>query len=125
MGQELILPDAAGVDFQFIKTNMGANATTVMTLPNTGTGFVVPTGWKFHPTCIIVNGSTAVTAQTLTASVTDNGTVIANGPTAVLDAVTNTTSNSGVARADCAPIQAGHVVGAALTTPSSFTPTTN
>lgn len=125
MGQELIMPDAASVDIQFIKTNLPANATTVMTLPNTGTGFQVPAGWKFHPVGIIINGSTAVTAQTVTAAVTDNGTTIANGPTAVLDSVTNTTSNSGVARADCAPIAAGHVIGANLTTPAGFTPTTN
>jgi len=121
---ELILgQNAVEFDIQFAKTNVPASATTPLTLQGGNTGVLIPAGYKFHPVAIIIQSTVAITAQTLTAVVTDNGSQVAYGPQAVLD--TTYQQQSGVMRADEWPIQAGHLVGVSVITPGGFTPTTN
>lgn len=110
------------ISFQVAIANPGANATTAATGAQGGPGLVVPTGYAFHPMLISVASNADLTAGTLTAKVTDNGTVLANGPTAALSDPTQYAA--GLQRAQVEPIAAGHRVGASVVTDSGYLPTT-
>lgn len=120
---ELMMPDAVEFDMQFSKVNVPANATTPVLLQGGNSGFIVPPNYKFHPVAIMLMSTVPITAQTLTAVVTDNGSQAVYGPQAVLD--TTHQQQVGVMRTDEWPIAAGHVVGVSVITPAGFTPTTN
>lgn len=110
------------ISFQVAITNPAASATTAATAAQGGPGFVVPAGYKFHPMLISIASNADLSAGTLTAKVTDNGTVLANGPTAVLSDPTQYAS--GLQRAQVEPIAAGRRVGASVVADASYAPVT-
>ena len=121
------LRDGFPVSFAYFLANPAASATTAMTTFNqAGLGFQVPTGFTFYPMAIFLTGNAAVAAGTITAKVTDSGTVLAPvGPEAGLEAVTNTTRNAAVARRlQSAGIAAGHYVGVKLVADGSYSAAT-
>jgi len=102
--------------------NMLLSTTTNLTLAQGGTGFVVPTGYKFHPMLLAAHSNADLTAGTATFNVTANGTAIANTPTAVLNDTVQRTA--GVARAGVAPQAAGIIVGVNVVTDANYAPNT-
>ncbi len=123
MANELgIVHNAFPVSFTMHAENLAATATEDLIFDQSGAGFVVPTGYVFHPMLLHAEANTAVTAQTITFKVTDDGAEVSNGPEVLLTTAIQTAS--GVARIGAAPIAAGAVVGISATTPGSFTPTT-
>lgn len=124
MASELNFMGNAGypVSFQVAIANPAASATTAATAAQGGPGLVVPTGYEFHPLLISVASNADLTAGTLTAKVTDNGTVLANGPTAVLSDTVQYAA--GVQRAQVEPIAAGRRVGASVVTDAGYLPVT-
>lgn len=122
MANELDLEKGFPVTLILALANPGASASTAMTLAQAGTGFVVPTGYKFHPMYLSIASNADLTAGTAIAKVTDNGTVISGGPEPTL--ADTVQSASAVARAHVAPIAAGHTVGVKLVTDGSYAPTT-
>jgi hypothetical protein len=124
MANELSFLGNAGfpASFQVAIANPAANTTTAATAAQGGPGLVVPTGYEFHPLLISVASNADLTAGTLTAKVTDNGTVLANGPTAALADATQ--YNAGVQRAQVEPIAAGHRVGASVVADAAYAPVT-
>lgn len=110
------------ITLQFELANPGAGATTDMALAQAGTGFVVPTGYKFHPIMICGVSSADLTAGTADYKVTTDGTELVNGPTVQLaDTVQRAT---GLQRVGVEPIAAGAVVGVSITTSAGYLPTT-
>src|SRR5262245_65890831 len=119
--------DGFPVSLAYMLANPAASATTAMTcVGQGGAGFQVPTGYTFYPMAIFLTGNAAVAAGTITAKVTDSGTILAPvGPEAGLESVTNTTRNSGVARRlQDAGIAAGHYVGVKLVADGSYSAAT-
>ena len=104
---ELTYDQGLPVSLIFALANPGAAATTAMTLAQANTGFVVPTGYAFHPLCLNVNSNADLTAGTLTGKVSDNGTVIAGGPEPALSDPTQRAS--AVKRVGAAPIAAARI----------------
>lgn len=124
MANELDYGFGLDVSFQLQLANPSANASTAMVLSAAGgnPGFVVPTGYKFHPVCLSLASNADLSAGTILAKVTDNTTAILNGPQPVLsDEVQKAT---GIARVGIAPIAAGHVVGVTLTADANYLPVT-
>lgn len=110
------------VTIQFELANPGAGATTDMILGQGGSGFVVPAGYKFSPAMLTVVSNADLTAGTLDAQVTDDGTEIVGGPEPQLaDAVQRATA---VVGGDPQTIAAGAVVGVSVTTSAGYLPTT-
>jgi hypothetical protein len=124
MAGELSFLGSAGfpVSFQVAIANPAANATTPATAAQGGPGLVVPAGYEFHPLLIAVASNADLTAGTLTAKVTDNGTALANGPAAALSDTVQYAA--GVQRAQVEPIAAGHRVGAQVVTDAGYLPVT-
>jgi hypothetical protein len=114
--------DGFPVSFQVAIANPAANATTAATAAQGNGGLVVPTGYKFHPMLISVSSNADLTAGTLIAKVTDNGTVLANGPIATLSDLVQYAS--GLQRAQVEPIAAGRRVGASVVTDAGYLPVT-
>jgi hypothetical protein len=114
--------DGYPLAFMVAIANPGASATTAATAAQGGPGLVVPTGYAFHPLLISAASNADLTAGTLTAKVTDNGTVLANGPTAVLSDLVQYAA--GVQRAQAEPIAAGRRVGASVVTDAGYLPVT-
>lgn len=102
--------------------NPAASATTDLTLPQGGTGFVVPTGYEFHPMCLSASSNADLTAGSAIFKVIDNGTELSKGPMATLSDTVQRAS--GVQRPDASPIAAGHVVGISVTTDGTYAPVT-
>jgi len=124
MANELNFMGPAGypVSFQVAIANPGAGATTAATAAQGGAGLVVPAGYEFHPLLISVTSNADLTAGSLIAKVTDNGTVLANGPIATLSDLVQVAA--GVQRAQVEPIAAGHKVGASVVTDAGYLPVT-
>lgn len=124
MANELLFMGSAGfpVSFQVAIANPAANATTAATAAQGGAGLVVPTGYEFHPLLISVTSNADLTAGSLIAKVTDNGTALANGPIATLSDLVQVAA--GVQRAQVEPIAAGHKVGASVVTDAGYLPVT-
>lgn len=122
MANELTRDDGMSVTLQYAVANPAASATTALTFAQGGLGFVVPTGYAFHPVCISGESNADLTAGTATFKVTDNTTAIANGPTAVLSDTVQ--KAAGVQRIGANPIAAGHVVGLSVVTDSGYLPVT-
>ncbi len=114
--------DGIPVALHFVLANVPANATTVMTLPGGGAGFEVPTGYDFYPQIASFISNADLTAGSWTAKVTDDGTVITNGPEPVLNDTVQLTS------AEVNPlatkIAAGNYVGVKIVADASAAPTT-
>jgi hypothetical protein len=122
MANELDYPKGLPITLQFIKANLGTGAaTTDMTLGQLGTGFIVPTGYKFHPVMLSLTFVGTLDADaTVVARVIDNGTELATGPVATINQAESDTHDTGVARVGAQPIAAGHVVGVSLTTDADY-----
>lgn len=116
MANELVYESGLPITLQFISANLATGAGTVdMTLAQAGTGFLVPTGYSFHPMLLSVVATGALdTDASVVARVIDNGTELATGPTATVTQGVNTHA-TGVNRVGTQPIAAGHVVGVSLT----------
>jgi|GEM_PF-5051712 len=123
MANELSFPHGIPVTLDFELANPGAGATTDCLFGGQGgNGFLVPTGYVFHPIYLSDDSNADLTAGTCTAKVIDNGVEIANGPEPVLaDTVQRAAA---VARVGASPIAAGHFVGVSLTTNAGYLPVT-
>jgi hypothetical protein len=124
MANELVYDYGVDVSLPFTLANVPTNATTALTLVTAqgADGFKVPTGYKFHPLCIHGESNADLTAGSGTFKVTDNTTVIANGPEPVLnDTVQVAVAVAGVGDA---PIAAGKIVGLSFVADASFAPPT-
>ena len=102
--------------------NLVQNTATKLTFAQGGSGFVVPTGYKFHALALHVEVNAAVNAGTAAFYVSDNNTSLANGPTVTLDANTQTASDT--ERAGVGSIAAGHVVGVKAAPDANYAPNT-
>lgn len=118
---DTILP----MTFVFTKSNVLANATTVMTLAGAAAadGFVVPTGYKFVPVFLYGESNADLTAGTLTFKVSANGTAIVNGPEPELSDTVQRASDSGRIT-ECAGVAAGEDVGVVAVTSAAYAPNT-
>lgn len=115
--------DGIPVTLHFKLDNVPTNATTAMTLPAGGVGFEVPTGYSFYPQIASFISNADLTAGSWTAKVTNEGTVITNGPEPVLnDTVQLTTAEVNPLAAQKIP--AGNYVGAKIVADASAAPTT-
>lgn len=122
MANELNIHEGLPVSIQMAIANPAASATTALTFAQAGVGFVVPTGYKFHPLCLSGESNADLTAGTATFKATDDGTVIANGPEPQLaDTVQRAAA---VARLGASPIAAGHRVGISVVTNAAYAPVT-
>lgn len=123
MANELSRDDGIPVTLILALANPGAGATTNLTAAQANlSGFVVPTGYKFHPVLLSGGSNADLTAGTATFKVTDNDTEIANGP---MPALSDTVQRaSAVARVGASPIAAGHEVGVSVTTDAGYLPVT-
>lgn len=122
------MPYGLPITLTFTLANPAASTTTKMALvggqTQTVSGFIVPTGCVFKPIGISVQGNAAVGAGTIITKVSDNGTVIANGPETQLD-TTNTTALGTLARKDASPaVAAGHIVGLSMVGDGSYSAAT-
>lgn len=122
MANELV---GVPVTLQFTLANPGAGASTAMTLAggNGADAILVPTGHVFRPLYLYVESNADLTAGNGTAKVTDDGTVIANGPAPNLaDTVQQKEAVGGHTQA--AGIAAGHAVGVKFVTDANYLPVT-
>lgn len=123
MANELSRDDGIAVSIALSLANPGASATTNLLAPQGNlSGFIVPTGYKFHPLHLSVVSNADLTGGTATAKVTDNDTELVNGPAPVLSDLVQ--QASAVARVGIEPIAAAHKVGISITTDGSYAPTT-
>lgn len=123
MANELNYDFGLPVTIHLEKANPLAGATTDLVFGTQGgVGFVVPTGYKFHPMFISVASSADLTAGTLTAKVTADGTELTGGPVAVLNDTVQ--KAAGVQRVGADPIAADAVVGVSVTTDAGYLPVT-
>lgn len=123
MANELsLIPEGFPVSLNFALENAPANTANVLTLKGTNTGFVVPAGYKFQPIAILAMSNADLTAGTATFAVTDNGTVLKNGPTAKLEDTVQ--KKDGENPIGTEPIAAGHLVGVKATTDAGYLPIT-
>ena len=110
------------ITLQFSKANPAANATTDLTFPQGGAGFLVPEGFVFHPVCLHGESNADLTAGTATFKVTTDGDELAKGPAPVLS--DEVQAASAVVRVGVEPIAAGEVVGVSVTTAATYAPNT-
>jgi hypothetical protein len=123
MANELNYEKGFPVTIALSLANPGAGATTNLLAPQANlSGFVVPTGYKFHPMLLSGKSNADLTAGTATFKVTDDDTEIVGGPEPQL--ADTVQMASAVARAQVAPIAAGHLVGISVTTHADYAPTT-
>lgn len=123
MANELDYDDGLSVTLIFALANPGATATTNMLAAQGNlSGFVVPTGYKFHPVLLSGGSNADLTAGTATYKVTDNDTEVSNGPEPALSDTVQRASAA--ARVGVTPIAAGHEVGVSITTNGAYAPTT-
>ena len=123
MANELDYEKGFPVTIILAVANPAATATTNLTAAQGNlSGFVVPAGYKFHPMLLSGGSNADLTAGTATFKVTDNDTEIVGGPEPVLSDTVQRAS--AVARAQVAPIAAGHEVGISVTTNGAYAPVT-
>lgn len=123
MANELSRDDGIAVTLLFSLVDAPANTANVLALPGGNAGFTVPAGYKFHALALNGMSNADLTAGTATFAVTDGGTVITNGPTALLN--DDVQAAVGVQRVGANPIAAGHVVGVKATTNAAYAPETS
>lgn len=124
MANELDAKFGLPITLQFEAANPAANGTADMVFGDSGGagGFVVPTGYAFHPVLLSVDSNADLTAGTLVGKVIDNGTELTAGPEAALSDTVQRAA--GVARVGIGGIAAGHVVGVSVTTNAAYAPVT-
>lgn len=122
MANELAYDFGLPVTLQASLANPLADAVTDCALPQGNAGFVVPTGYKFHALMISVMSNADLTAGTLTAKVTADGTELAAGPQAELSDTVQ--KAAGVQRVGADPVAAGKVIGISVTTNAGYLPVT-
>ena len=103
--------------------NAPANTANVLLLTGGNSGYLVPAGYKFSPLAISGISNADLTAGTATFAVTDDGTVVANGPTAQL--ADTVQKKAGLCAVAVEPIPAGHLVGVKATTDAAYAPITS
>jgi hypothetical protein len=122
MANELSYPGGLPITLAFQVANVAANATTNLTLAQAGTGFEVPTGYKFHAVFVQGGSNADLTAGAGVINVTSNGTALANGPTVTLnDTVQRATD---VERVGAEPVAAGKIIGCNIVADANFAPNT-
>jgi len=123
MANELSRDDGISVSIALSLANPGAAATTNLLAPQGNlSGFIVPTGYKFHPLLLSGVSNADLTAGTATFKATDNDTELVNGPAPVLSDTVQ--QASAVARVGIEPIAAAHKVGISVTTDAGYLPVT-
>lgn len=125
MGNLDNLPYGVPITLQFIAANLSTGAGIVdMTFGQAGTGFKVPTGYKFHPQLLFVTKTGTLDANaSVTAKVIYDGTELTNGPTAQLDQADSDTHDVGLQRIGPEPAAAGVIVGVSLTKDADYSTT--
>lgn len=125
MASPLDYPHGLPITLQFISANLATGAGTVdMTLPQLGTGFLVPPGTEFYPLALFVTATGTLDAgATVTAQVIGDGTELTNGPSAVVSQSPAVARAIGTANAGAAVVAAGSVVGVSLTKNASYSTT--
>ncbi len=119
--------DAHGPGFPitlgFILANATSGATTDLTFPQANTGWLVPTGYKFHALHVSAAMSAAIdTGGTATVKVIDDGTELVAGPAPILS---NTNQRNQATKAlGAQPIAAGSVLSLSVTTNGTYGPET-
>jgi hypothetical protein len=121
MANELTYAEGLPITLQLGKANIGATATTNLTLVDGGAGLKVPTGYKFHPLMLHAEANGSVVGGTMVFHVTANTTASVNGPTASLSSAAKVAV--GVQRVGVEPIVAGDIVGVNVVS-ASLNPTT-
>ncbi len=124
MANILEYPHGISWSIQFSLPNPLESATTNTVLSSGGANndFLVPTGYEFHPQMITVVGSADITAGTIIANVTANGTALTTGPTVTLsDLVQEAVATN---RVGTEPIAAGDSVGVNVVADASYAPNT-
>lgn len=117
MANELdIVQNAYPVTLAYELANVATNTTVALTMVGqSNSGFVIPTGYKGHAVSLFaVSNANLTTGQTLTFSVTDDGTALANGPTVAL--VRDTQRGTTLERLGTQPMAAGSVVAVQVAT---------
>lgn len=99
-----------------------ASAGTALTLPQGGTGLVVPAGYEAHAILLSASSNVDLTAGTATFRITNNGTINTKGPTVVLSDLVQ--RGAGVAYVGAAPVAAGRVIGVSVVTNADYAPVT-
>lgn len=123
MANELSFMEGMPVTIALSLANPGASATTNLLAPQGNlSGFIVPTGYKFHALYLSGVSNADLTAGTATFKVTDNDTELVNGPAPALSDTVQ--QAAAVTRIGTEPIAAGHKVGISVTTDGSYAPTT-
>lgn len=122
MAGDLTYPFGLPITLHYGKANVEPNATTALTLAQGGAGFVVPTGYKFHPILLHAESNAAITTDSATLKVRANTTALTSGPSVVLDDSAQNANDT--ARVGENPIAAGKVVNVAVTTETNFAPNT-
>lgn len=124
MANELTFDSGFPISLSFTLQNPAAATTTVMvgTSAAAVSGFVVPTGYKFHPMLLMGSSNADLTAGSAIFKVSDNGTIIANGPETTLSDLVQRAA--AVQRPGVAPIVAGHVIGVSVVTDAGYLPVT-
>jgi hypothetical protein len=113
---------AIPVSFEFGLADVPANATTDLQTRLGGAGFFVPTGLDFYPAVGFVTSNSDLTAGTLTAKVTSNGTALVGGPE---PALSDTVQRHSASISPLSPkVAAGAYVGAEVVTSATYAPTT-
>jgi hypothetical protein len=106
----------------YSKANIANNTTTDLLLPQGGAGFKVPPGYDFCPEILHVEVNADLTGGSGTFGVTDDGTLVSNGPAPVL----NDTVQVAVAEVNplVVRIPAGSIVGVEVVATDPWAPTT-
>jgi len=123
MANELEFPHGLPITLTLALANPAANtANQDLLLAQGGAGFVVPTGYEFHPVLLSVSSNADLTAGTATFKVVDNGTELTNSVDVELSDTVQKAAD--LIRAGVQPIAAGHVVGVSVTTDAAYLPVT-
>lgn len=123
MPNELHYNDGVSITLILAAANPAANGTANLLAAQANlSGFVVPTGYKFHPVMLSGGSNADLTNGTATFKVTGNDTEISGGPEPVLSDTVQRAS--AVARVGASPIAAGVEVGVSVTTTAAYAPVT-
>jgi hypothetical protein len=110
------------ITLHFGLANATGNATQALTLAQGGAGFVVPTGYKFHPLLLQVGANEAVTAGSAVAYLSLNTTSQTTMPHVTLSDSVQRAQDTG--RVGQTPFTAGQIVAINFVQDANFAPNT-